>query len=149
MNLLMYRCTLLQSEQIVTDFKKNPFCVQPIVLPVIDNADMSYSNSCHVSLNILDGLHYNCISVVFGLRQYAHIFAFHRQLQWFSTRVQVLKNFIYSSLFCSTRLQLIALDPCFPTLRRLRITQPESKLPRTTYYFNNYILSVVLKTVQK
>lgn len=62
--------------------------VQSLVLPIIDYADVCYSDLSQELLNKLDRLLNNCIRFVFGLRKYDHISSFRSQLKWLPIRLR-------------------------------------------------------------
>jgi hypothetical protein len=60
--------------------------VQALVLPVIDYADVCFTNISQEYLNKLDRLLNNGIRFIFGLRKYDHVSFYRRQLNWLSIR---------------------------------------------------------------
>lgn len=56
--------------------------VQSLVLPIIDYADVCYSDLSQALLGRLERLHNNCIRFVYGLRKYDHVSLYRSKLKW-------------------------------------------------------------------
>lgn len=81
--------------------------VQSLVLPIIDYADVCYSDLSQELLNKMDRLLNNCIRFIFGLRKYDHVSSFRSQLKWLPIRYR-------RSLRSLCMLFSILNDPCAP-----------------------------------
>lgn len=81
--------------------------VRSLVLPVIDYADVCYSDLSQDLLNKLDRMLNNCIRFIFGLRKYDHVSSFRAQLKWLPIRER-------RSLRSLCMLFSILNDPCAP-----------------------------------
>lgn len=60
--------------------------VQALILPVIDYADICFSNVSQDLLNKLDRLLNSCIRFIFGLRKYDHVSFYRSKLNWLPIR---------------------------------------------------------------
>lgn len=109
--------------------------VQSLVLPIIDYADVCYSDLSQELLNKLDRLLNNCIRFIFGLRKYDHISSYRSQLKWLPIRLR-------RSLRCLCMLFTILTDPRAPDYLKSYFKVLGSSHTRNLRASNNLLLEI-------
>lgn len=106
-----------------------------LLLPIIDYADVCFSDITEELLNKLDRLLNLCIRYIFGLRKYDHVSQYRMQLKWLNIRFrrhQHLLTFLYGILF----------NPLSPSYLKERFQYLSSTHDRTLRSAQNNLLAI-------
>lgn len=140
----------LRQQQHFIPFEAKRMLVTSLLLPIIDYADICYTDISEELLNKLDRLLNLCIRYMYGLKKYDHVSHYRKELEWLNIRSRRsvhLLSFLYNILFnpmapsyLKTRFQFLCDSHNCP-LRSTHNNQLKIPAHATSRYSNSYTIS--------